>query len=61
MQRKTARADTDGNFEIRGLAVGGYTLYARFRRSDGSSGSIRKTIEVHEAVRQKRVTLKLGR
>ncbi len=60
--RKSARVDSTGRFEIRGLSVGEYLLSARFRRSsDGSLASIRRIVEIREPVREMGIILELSR
>lgn len=61
LPRKSARVDADGAFEFRGLAVGRYTLRARYRRPDGSFAGVRRTVVIHEAVRERGITLDLDR
>jgi hypothetical protein len=60
--RKTARLDEAGRFAIRGLEPGTYTLSIRYRRaSDGSFASLRRTVEIHDADRERGIAIDLSR
>ncbi len=61
-RRKSAVVDETGRFEIRGLAVGDYTLIAAFRRtSDGTAGSIRRVVEIRDVHRERGINIDLSR